>query len=129
MIQTLTFGGRGHGESPWSTYGDLYLELQYTGVASTVNDLTSWIGYKLQPDVADGGILVRCVLTAASVHDSQVAIPLATMTSERTRTPRILESVPRDLARSPSETSATTDPPHQPDARTCCPAHRPHHPA
>ena len=44
---------------------------------------TFWIGYKLHLDVADGSIPVSCILTSASVHDSQVAIPLATMTSER----------------------------------------------
>ncbi len=43
----------------------------------------SWIGYKLHMDSADGGIPVSCVLTSASVHDSQVAIPLATMTAAR----------------------------------------------
>ena len=44
---------------------------------------TLWIGYKLHLDVADGSIPVSCILTSATVHDSQVAIPLATMTSER----------------------------------------------
>ena len=44
---------------------------------------TFWIGYNLHLDVADGSIPVSCILTSASVHDSQVAIPLATMTSER----------------------------------------------
>lgn len=42
-----------------------------------------WIGYKLHLDVADGQVPVSCVLTSASVHDSQVAIPLATMTAGR----------------------------------------------
>lgn len=42
-----------------------------------------WRGYKLHLDVADGQIPVSCVLTSASVHDSQVAIPLMTMTSSR----------------------------------------------
>jgi transposase len=36
----------------------------------------SWIGYKLHIDVADGGIPISAVLTSASTHDSQVAIPL-----------------------------------------------------
>ena len=45
---------------------------------------TSWTGYKLHVDVADGGIPVSCVLTSASLHDSQVAIPLATITNKRT---------------------------------------------
>ena len=43
----------------------------------------SWIGYKLHIDSAAGGIPISCVLTSASVHDSQVAIPFATMTAAR----------------------------------------------
>lgn len=43
-----------------------------------------WIGYKLHIDVADGQIPISCILTSASVHDSQVAIPLATLSAERT---------------------------------------------
>jgi Transposase DDE domain/Transposase domain (DUF772) len=43
----------------------------------------SWTGYKLHIDVADGGIPICAVLTSASTHDSQVAIPLAKMSSER----------------------------------------------
>jgi hypothetical protein len=43
----------------------------------------SWTGYKLHIDVADGSIPMSAVLTSASTHDSQVAIPLARMTSER----------------------------------------------
>ena len=44
---------------------------------------TSWIGYKLHIDVADGDIPVSCLLTSASLHDSQAAIPLAMITAER----------------------------------------------
>ncbi len=43
----------------------------------------SWIGYKLHIDVAGGQIPVSCILTSASVHDSQVAIPLMTLTGQR----------------------------------------------
>jgi hypothetical protein len=43
----------------------------------------TWIGYKLHIDSADGGIPISCLLTAASVHDSQAAIPLATITAGR----------------------------------------------
>jgi hypothetical protein len=43
----------------------------------------TWIGCKLHLDVGCGQIPVSCVLTSASVHDSQVAIPLMTMTSAR----------------------------------------------
>jgi hypothetical protein len=43
----------------------------------------SWIGYKLHLDVVDGDLPVSAVLTSASVHDWQVAIPLAQMTAQR----------------------------------------------
>jgi hypothetical protein len=43
----------------------------------------SWIGYKLHLDVADGGIPISAILTSASTHDSQVAIPLAKMSYGR----------------------------------------------
>lgn len=43
----------------------------------------SWIGYKLHLDVADGGIPVSGLLTSASTHDSQVAIPLSHLSQER----------------------------------------------
>jgi len=44
---------------------------------------TSWTGYKLHIDSADGGIPISCVLTSASTHDSQVAIPLAKISHQR----------------------------------------------
>jgi transposase len=43
----------------------------------------SWIGFKFHLDAADGQIPISCILTSASTHDSQVALPLATMTSQR----------------------------------------------
>ena len=43
----------------------------------------SWSGYKLHIDAADGGTPLSCILTSASLHDSQAAIPLATMTVAR----------------------------------------------
>ncbi len=42
-----------------------------------------WRGVKLHLSVADGQIPVGAVLTSASVHDSQVAIPLMEITSRR----------------------------------------------
>lgn len=45
--------------------------------------LVSWKGYKLHIDTADGQIPISCILTSASVHDSQVALPLAAITRER----------------------------------------------
>ena len=43
----------------------------------------AWKGYKLHLDVADGMIPISVILTSASVHDSQVAIPLAMMSAQR----------------------------------------------
>jgi hypothetical protein len=43
----------------------------------------TWIGYKLHVDVNDCGLPVTVVLTSASLHDSQVAIPLVKTTSAR----------------------------------------------
>jgi hypothetical protein len=43
---------------------------------------SSWIGYKLHLDVADGDIPVTGLLSSASLHDSQAAIPLATITAQ-----------------------------------------------
>lgn len=43
----------------------------------------SWIGYKLHLDVVDGDIPITSLLTSASLHDSQVAIPLATLSAKR----------------------------------------------
>ena len=41
----------------------------------------SWNGYKLHIDTADCGVPISVLLTSASVHDSQTAVPLATMTA------------------------------------------------
>ena len=41
----------------------------------------SWIGYKLHMDTADGDIPVKAILTSASLHDSQVMMPLMLATS------------------------------------------------
>jgi len=42
-----------------------------------------WRGYKFHVDWADGEIPISSLLTSASLHDSQAAIPLAKMSSER----------------------------------------------
>jgi hypothetical protein len=44
---------------------------------------TSWVGYKLHIDTADGDIPISCLLSSASLHDSQAAIPLSLMTASR----------------------------------------------
>jgi hypothetical protein len=42
-----------------------------------------WVGWKAHIDWADGGLPLSVVTTSASLHDSQVAIPLAKRTAER----------------------------------------------
>jgi hypothetical protein len=46
-------------------------------------DKERWIGYKLHADISDCCLPISVALTAASLHESQVAIPLMKMTSER----------------------------------------------
>jgi hypothetical protein len=43
----------------------------------------SWRGYKLHLDCIDGDIPIAAILTSASLHDSQAAIPLAQMSRSR----------------------------------------------
>ena len=43
----------------------------------------SWNGYKLHIDALDGGLPVSCLLTSASLHDSQAACPLPSLTPAR----------------------------------------------
>ena len=45
----------------------------------------TWKGYKLHMDITDRGIPISAVLTSASVHDSQVAIPLEELSSRRVK--------------------------------------------
>lgn len=44
---------------------------------------TSWNGYKLHLDTNDVGLPISALVTSASLHDSQVAIPLIKMTSRK----------------------------------------------
>ena len=43
----------------------------------------SWRGYKLHLDTIDGDIPISWLVTSASTHDSQAAIPLAQMSAQR----------------------------------------------
>lgn len=62
---------------------DLPRECDLGGKKDSHGNPHFWRGYKLHWDVADGQIPISVVLTSASVHDSQVAIPLATMSTRR----------------------------------------------
>ena len=43
----------------------------------------SWIGYKAHIDTIDGDIPISIILSSASLHDSQAAIPLAEITKKK----------------------------------------------
>jgi hypothetical protein len=47
------------------------------------NKTMQWKGYKLHIDTIDGDIPVSTILTSASPHDNQIAIPLMQMTSQK----------------------------------------------
>jgi len=44
---------------------------------------TSWNGYKLHLDINDAGFPISALVTSASLHDSQVAIPLIKLSSRK----------------------------------------------
>ena len=43
----------------------------------------TWKGYKLNLDCGDGGVPISAIISSASMHDSQAAIPLMQMSAER----------------------------------------------
>lgn len=69
------------GMSPAQMLADLPTTCNVGSKRNAKGHTTSWIGYKLHVDTADGDIPVSCILTSASLHDSQVALPLATMSA------------------------------------------------
>lgn len=62
---------------------DLPTASDCSGKRGSKGSMEYWRGYKLHVDVIDGDIPVSAILTSASTHDSQVAIPLMQMTGER----------------------------------------------
>ena len=54
-----------------------------SAVADNKGQTNYWLGCKLHLTVADGGVPVAAVMTSASLHDSQAAIPLMQMAAER----------------------------------------------
>jgi len=62
---------------------DLPTQCDIGGKKNSQGNTEFWRGYKLHLDIADGQVPISALLTSASLHDSQVAIPLATMTTQR----------------------------------------------
>lgn len=63
--------------------GDLPSACNYGCKRNSEGNTEKWKGYKYHIDVADGQIPISCILTSASVHDSQVALPLMALTDSR----------------------------------------------
>jgi transposase len=55
------------------------------GCKSGASGMRRWVGYKLHMAAADGGVPIAALLTSASLHDSQAAIPLMQMAGGRAR--------------------------------------------
>jgi hypothetical protein len=62
---------------------DLPSACDWGGKQNSKGKYEYWRGYKAHLDVIDGDIPVSFVLSSASLHDSQAAIPLAQMTAQR----------------------------------------------
>jgi len=71
------------GRSLEDNLADLPLGCDWSGKRNSKGKTEYWCGYKLHLSLADGGIPLAAILTSASPHDSQIAIPLMQMTSER----------------------------------------------
>lgn len=63
--------------------GDLPTDCDRGSKCNAQGYKNSWNGYKLHIDTADCGVAVSALLSSASMHDSQAAIPLALMTAGR----------------------------------------------
>jgi len=66
-----------------SNLANLPTECNFGTKKSSQGKRITWKGYKLHLDVADGDIPISAYLTSASLHDSQVAIPLSQISREK----------------------------------------------
>lgn len=62
---------------------DLTQGCDWGGKRDSKGKTTFWCGYKLHLSIGDGGVPLAAILSSASLHDSQAAIPLMQMSSER----------------------------------------------
>jgi transposase len=71
------------GRSLAANLADLPQGCDWGGKQNSKGKAEFWCGYKLHLTFGDGGVPLAAIMTSASPHDSQVAIPLMQMTSER----------------------------------------------
>lgn len=69
--------------TPAENVGDLPQGCDWGGKRDSKGKTGFWCGYKLHLSIGDGGIPLAAILSSASLHDSQAAIPLMQMASER----------------------------------------------
>lgn len=65
---------------------DLPTSCDHGSKKDSKGNIMHWTGYKLHLDVVDGDIPISALVTSASLHDSQAAIPLFQMSSQRVTT-------------------------------------------
>lgn len=70
-------------QTPQEAIADLPRVCNIGSKKDSKGNLHSWTGWKTHIDWADGGIPLNVVTTSASLHDSQVAIPMARTTATR----------------------------------------------
>lgn len=79
----LTRLGRQKTMSLEEMINDLPIVCDKGGKKDSKGNMMYWTGYKLHLDTVDGGIPVSAIISSASLHDSQVAIPLAISTASK----------------------------------------------
>ena len=84
--KTLTRQQRQVGQAWQEAVAELPIICDTGGKKDSKGKMHWWTGFKLHVDVGDGGLPVAALTTSASVHDSQVAIPLMKISSERVGT-------------------------------------------
>jgi hypothetical protein len=62
---------------------ELPIECDRGAKINSKGHMETWIGYKFTMDSGDGQIPITCLLTSASVHDSQPSIPVTAKTYQR----------------------------------------------
>ena len=81
MHRALEMHGSDTSRRPFT--GDPLAALSRAQAAEERHGQTGAAGVWFHIDAIDSGMPVVCILTSASVHDSQVAIPLAEMTAQQ----------------------------------------------
>jgi len=69
-------------QSPFEALQDIPVSCDVGTKKNSQGYKETWIGYKLHIDTACNGLPLTAVLTSASLHDSQVAIPMMKLTAQ-----------------------------------------------